>query len=1342
MHQVQAASRLAALRAELVSATTVAQCIPALAGLIELAGEPRQNGGEPTADDIRVLDEVLAYLRAAHGTLTAAEVPDQPDEDETALLHLEAQACLLRDETAGPVSDLDNAIQCLRRLLALLPGDSDERAEAEASLAMATLTRAGRPGGRLADLDEAGLLLGGLLDRTPPGDPARRQLARSLAVQRGLRFVSFGGAEEDRVAGMGYARECLTPPSGGPPDETVAVGHLMIAWLTLTRQLTAEQRSAAFRPTETEAARRDGKAAAALLQRLGAGIIAPDDARAALSHLRQVPAELIDPDMRGVTSTLTAMALLTARDAGAGGDQGTADDLRDVADELRHAAARSPADGTELLTLRAALLALRARGTGDTAPGAQASEALHEAATRLPAGHPARSAVLGLLSSELNDQVSRAGGTADPAVSLDELVAALDRMPSDDPDFAQLMARVGMAVVGLGLTRRSAAVDDRIAGRLDQAAAGLAPDDPLRTLAEFTSLGSTGLRAAIRQDRDALTEMIDKLGEKARSSPPGDPFGTLARAGLGFALCERHSMHGEIRDLEEADRYVREAFQGVVPGSQFAEGTVSHGLLLFLRAHLKVVRYYYSDRRNLAGLDDAIADLERADSAVSTNPAVGTMVLAELRSARALREALANGGRAIVGPAARDAFDGILAQAQSLRPDHPDHPTLLTQAAAGLMLRGLAENNLGLIDQAVTLLGDACAAPNLAVKERPRLLAAHGFALLTRHFRRNCQLDLSNAIGRLEEARRAVDQEIGSPYATTVLLHLATAYRTRADAARGDVDRAVTYSLAGLREHVGDVLLQGDDDQALQIARSARDDATDMVGWFLDHGRPAAAVGAIELSRGVVLHTATTGARVEEALRLAGETGLAEEWTGRSGGDPDPELRYRVMLAIEKSPAEAWLLSPPSVGDIAEALAASRADVLVYLLAGEDGGPGLAVLVDPDKGVRSLRLPGLFADRGSPAGRFIQARRAADARGRDLDDLSTQGNAGRAALVAAVAADREATRTWADTLGPLGEWTWFTAIEPILDAVRGRGGRSGHADPRIVLAAGGELGLIPWHAARDPGTGRYACQDAVFSYAVSARQFIDATRCAPRSWGARPVLISDEKQSDRTSADGIRALYAEHYPAGAVWGYARAKLPATVPGEPVASSATVLEALPGSGAEGTSMLHLGCHGRATVPVLQSSIRLGGANLLQVADILGQARAWRSRQQTVVSTCGLVVLASCLSDVTDADYDEALTLATAFLSAGAGGVVAARWRVNTVATVLLMAMFHRYLNAGADPAQALRAAQLWMLDPNRDIPGNWPRELRDLVEQADDPDNPDVPVLASPTAWAGFAYQGR
>ena len=1349
MHQVRAASRVAALRTDLASAATAAECITPLAGLIEIASELRRGGGG-AENAGPVLDEVLVYLRAARGQPFAEGRPGV--EEVAAMLYLEAEACLLRDAKAGPVSDLDNAIVCLRRLRAMFPDDSDERAEADARLAPAALTRAGRPGGSLADLDEAGVLLAGLLDRTAPGDSVRRAVVSCLAVQRGLRYIAFSGSGEDRVAGIGYAQECLALPApDGSPDDNADTSHLMIAWLTLTRQMTAAQRSAAFRRAEVESARRDGEAAAALLAQLGGVAISSDDARVALDHLHQMSAALTDEDPRGMKFMVWAMALLASREDGPGGGVYADGELRYVADELDRAAALTPQDATELLAARAALLALDAQAPQGATRSVQANDALHDAMARLPAGHPGRAAGLSLLRSGLQGQVNDAGAAADPITSLDEVMRVMERMPADDPDFAQLRTAIGVQALGLGTTRRSVAADDRIAAQLDQAIAGLGPNEPLRALAEMVSLGASGLRGTLQQAPAKLDSAIDGLRAIAASRHENDPIRTFALAGMAFALCDRHSMRGEIRDLEEAGECVRRSFESAAPDGPYAEGTALHGGLLYLRGHLELMWCYYSQAPDLARLDRAIADLERAAPAVGESQALEVLVVNELRSARALREIVAAGGKAAVGPVARDAFAGILAQAQSLNADHPEYPTLIAQAAAGLALSGLADNNLKQIDQAVTLLGDACAVPGLAVRERPRLLAAHGYALLTRYFRRNSPRDLSNAIGRLEEARRAVDQEIGSPNAANVLLTLATAYRTRGDATRGDVDKAVAYGLAGLREHAGDVLLQDNDDRALHVARRGRDDATEMARWFLDHGREAAAVGAIELGRGAVLHAATSGADVAEALRLAGETELAGQWTGRSRDAADPgtdaDLRYRVMLAIERSPAEAWLLSPPAVGDITEALAVSGADVLVYLLAGEGVTPGLAVLVERGKNVRRLLLPGLVADGRSPAARFTQARRTADARARARDDLRGRKEPDQQALRAAAAAAAEAAGAWAGTLDPLCEWAWQVAIGPVLDASRER---DGSGDLRIVLAPGGELGLIPWHAAREPGTGRYACQRAVFSYASSARQFIDATQCQPRPWGQDPVLISDQRHSDVLSAAGIRGLHAEHYPAGAVYGWARAKLPETVPGDEAARSATVLAALPGPGTAGASMLHFGCHGRAEVPVLHSRIRLGDdyldtgqkrlrENLLRVGDILRQARAWRSGQRAVASSCGLVVLASCLSDVTDADYDEALTLATAFLSAGAGGVVAARWRVDISTTALLMAAFHRYLNTGAEPARALRDAQLWMLDPGRDVPGHWPRELRDQAELAGDPDGPD---LMSPAAWAGFAYQGR
>lgn len=67
-------------------------------------------------------------------------------------------------------------------------------------------------------------------------------------------------------------------------------------------------------------------------------------------------------------------------------------------------------------------------------------------------------------------------------------------------------------------------------------------------------------------------------------------------------------------------------------------------------------------------------------------------------------------------------------------------------------------------------------------------------------------------------------------------------------------------------------------------------------------------------------------------------------------------------------------------------------------------------------------------------------------------------------------------------------------------------------------------------------------------------------------------------------------------------------------------------------------------------------------------------------------------------------DEALGLSTAFLAAGAAGVVATLWPVDDYSTALLMSRFYESLIEtgsrpghphGGDPAAALRAAQLWL-----------------------------------------------
>jgi CHAT domain-containing protein len=75
-----------------------------------------------------------------------------------------------------------------------------------------------------------------------------------------------------------------------------------------------------------------------------------------------------------------------------------------------------------------------------------------------------------------------------------------------------------------------------------------------------------------------------------------------------------------------------------------------------------------------------------------------------------------------------------------------------------------------------------------------------------------------------------------------------------------------------------------------------------------------------------------------------------------------------------------------------------------------------------------------------------------------------------------------------------------------------------------------------------------------------------------------------------------------------------------------------------------------------------------------------------------------------------------------------------WTVPDSETSLLMFMVHHYLvRERLGPAEALHAAQLWMLDPARVAPASMPADLAALTGSAS---------LARPTAWAAFTHLGR
>jgi len=1302
------------LRAALAEATCAEERLPILADMVELAAELNPADGDAAASVAAALDEALPWLRAS-----ASSPAD--DEDYPLTLYLIARACLLRDSGL----DLDDAIASLRELRDVLladpPVDPDESPEEEIPdpeaimteiqlrLGLALCEQASRRGASAADVDEANAALAAGLAGLASDAAERPALTVTLALQYAARYVGYSGTQDHRMAALALAAEGLAAP--GAASAELASAHLVLAWMTLTRQLTSDQRSGMLMQPDMEAARRGEPGATAMIAAMGEVQIDPAAAETALSHLRQIPdQDGLDEDLTVVAAGLSGLALLAIIRAGR-----VSEDVDRVAGQLQNAARRIPPDlpgHGELVAMRAALLAARAASDGYQDQLRPTAAALGEAAARLPEGHLIRSGLLDQLLQSVNQQADRAESADDVAAEVEQIMDMLERMPRDDPQFARTLTSAAVRLLSAQLLHRAEVPLDRVITQLDRTVKRLAPDDPMKFAGESMYWGAIAAKAAIEYRPDLVQSAITGLNRCADQMPADSAFRSLPFLVAGSALIDRYAMTGELRLLEQAQECIDKAWKAddeataAAPASGMqAVSSLLRVMLIHLRSTLRLARVQYEPEDQ--DLTETVVDLEQAIGLMRPQDPLWSRVVATLETARTLQEQLApgRGSTASLARSERDDFEQVLAEAKSMSRDHHNFPFVAGQAATGLMLRALADSDITAMGEAISLLAEACSVPGLTYRERPRMLNAHGMALLTRYRLSQDPRDLSLAIDRLEEARRAVEQELGSPYAADVLQALASAYRTRGDPARGDVDRAVAVGLDSLREHAGDVLLQDDDENALRAVRLLTSDAGEMARWFLWRGQAAAAIEALEFGRGTVLHAATSGAGLAEVLADAGHAELAAEWAAAmSGGEAEhldavDDLRYRIMLAIEGSAAEARLLAPPSLDDIKAALQASRVDALIYLLPRSDDGQGLAVLVDSGGRVQWIPLPGLQLGPGTVVGSFLQARRAA---GENLPAA----------------------------LGELCDWSWRAAIGPVLAAIPARSGGS----RRVVLVPGGELGLVAWHAARQSvgGSYRYAAQEAVFSYAASARQFVEGTRRQPRPWAQEPVLISDSAASAYATEMAICHLYTAHYPAASVFGRAHSRLTSSgrpqVPGSAAAGPADVLAVLPHEAIPGASMLHFGCHGRAQVPVLASHLDLGGNNTVAVKHILQQARK-RSGQVSG----GLVVLAACLTDVAETDYDEAVTLATAFLSAGAAGVVAARWKVAEDHTALFMAAFHHYLNTTERyPAQALRSAQVWMLDPGREPPGPLPTVLRDETARAD---------LADPVAWAGFAYQG-
>ncbi|MDQ2879864.1 MAG: CHAT domain-containing protein [Actinomycetota bacterium] len=1287
------------------------------------------------------LSAAIGYEQQILGVLTAV------DEDRAEVLYqLGVDFAARHDQqTETAPDDLDQAITCLHELRELIGDDHSGRPELATRLGLMLAYRVLHAVAESSDEDfaeaveELTLARGAL---TTAEDSADSWLVRfRLGMVRAFRYLNQGGDAADRDVAVAELSALTSHPDTS--TEQADGCHLTLALLHYLRTAPAGLRRG------PELLNADGPARLRdMIASLGTGNGA-DTAHAVRRHLDAMSeSAAADPQLSMLVRGLRAGTLTHH---GTKGDDVSTAELNDAVKWLDDATPEFADCGVanELAILKSGLRAELTHRSGDRAGAAAATDLVTEAVAALDPDHPLRAVMHNLLGALV--------GTIGPADSADESstrLATMERLltelPDDHPDRARALTKAS-ALLFNGMTLNRPAVSfDMVREMLNRAIERPAADDVNDSLNHFMLGVLNGFQGVIEHDMDLIDSGVGLLKKAIEAAPEGHQLRGMIGPGLGGLFYGRALLGGDLENYDAAEFY--SGYAELAPVDEDPESTRLRHTMRALGDYLAASAKLARNRHNL---DPVLLDqtIEKMTAAIEILPE-DHYLRGEISANIDALLLVQNGhGLAVdrdvdltsVNPEIlRVHVEPLLAKAAHAPEERFDHAFDTGIAAMALVGPAFLARDRHSLDRGISMLAGVCATRELSAQERLSALGCLSMSLRMRYqlFRR--PRDLNNAIDRLEQAELLIQQSPPDGADTAPILNLlGDCYHERADPHRRDRQRAVEAGLQALRERANDVLLQNNSERAVDTAIAASGEAADVARWCLAAGRNETAVQALELGRAIVLHFATIDAGIPELLRQGGYPALATEWeaasnrTSRTGELPwnlgrderdakgqdrraraaaelmanlgsgkvaiPSDLRHRVVEAVEGTETYGRLLDPPSVADITAALAATESSALIYLLPADEGRPGLAMIVHADGTVAPRELPGLRCDADTVFDALRRAHRALQA------------------VVPESVEEEKARQYWQARLNDVCDWAWTAAMGEVL-SVLGRP-QGGHPI-RLILVPLGELGMVPWHAARrrvPGGERRHACQDAVITYASSARQFVDTSRRRTLPWSSTPAVVRVSSGLVFASEE-IAVIHRCFYRAGTYLGAPRNR------GDR-ATATRVRDLLPSKHSAGASLLHMGCHAAVANPPINSFLALAGDSKLYVRDMLEQAR-----DRPVDAAGGLVILAACASDLTGGAHDEALTLATAFLAAGSVGVVGARWAVDDAPTALFMVMFHHYLNCGYhDPATALRAAQRWMLDKRRTLPKGFGRLLADQLTQLD---------LTETANWAAFTYQGR
>ncbi|MFF0427891.1 CHAT domain-containing protein [Streptomyces sp. NPDC004520] len=938
------------------------------------------------------------------------------------------------------------------------------------------------------------------------------------------------------------------------------------------------------------------------------------------------------------------------------------------------------------------------------------------------------------------------------------------------PDAMRLPTREGQQGLRTMLSLLTAAAQpgslsaEQLSGLLSEAetpgpATGLQPSTTLLVMARALLAGLTG-------DAGQYEEALQLLRRAAEENAQDEDFAWLVRGVVPGLLAGSSLTGGSRADFAMAKQILEDSLApgtGPLAVRQPQDRPGAGDMLRFNRYMLLMTELSEAaDARDVPALDKLIGDLldELDEIEASDEPAAGIhdargtvrfmplflLCLGHLALARADSDADALRRTAHYLDQAYEAAEAV-----------PFMRGLMDALCAPLLaLTSYLDPDPERVAAAVTRARASLAGNPVAADQRIRTRMGIAMAFTLQHRATRDPALLDDAITELEHAR----EEAGGTTQTTAALHwdLAEAYATRAGRGTGpDLDRAVTDARDSLRATAADVLLQDRVQHSLEVARGGAARGLLAASWAVRSGRPDQAVACLEAGRALVLAAAAVSATVPERLAALGEEELARRWRearpggGGTAGEAGPA--HLLTALLDSTSEEPRLPSGlrrqalerlrgqgdgqdgrvPEVAELRDTVARSGTDALVYLLPGEADEDGWALFLVPDRPPWVLPLP----------------------------ELSGQGRAPVAAYLEATGARfsaRRGAQRWEASLDALCDWAGSGVMGPVLDELglweRGlrEAGLLAGADPappvapvRLTLVACGNLGVVPWQAARIPVPDRWraagapatvrACETAVLTYAASGREFLRAAATPRLPLDQGQALVCVPAGLDMAE-DEVLAVHDAYYPRAALYGEFDTR--DFEPPLPEGTPAEVLGLLGahGPGARPVAVVHLVCHGTAGADPGSSVLELGRpvdaapeAGRLSVTQLLDAPAAPDGTGRP------LVVLSACETDLSTRDHDEALTVTTAFVHGLAADAVGSRWKVSDDASAVLMTVFHHHVAAGLAPSDALRAAQRWMLAPDGQrfpVTGLTPYLRRTAAR----------PELTGPPYWGAFIHQGN